>query len=98
MIDEEDENEVKYANDTKFTAINTQESLEKYTFYISTNESKNINIELWLGEDKDTPVKGAVFFKEVNIIRYSEDMYKFKTEGFDEDLNEQVDTQTKLLI
>jgi len=97
LIDEKNENEVDYLDDTKFTAINTQESLKTYEFFISTNESKTINIELWLGEDKTHPVQGAVFFKDVNIMRYSEDYYKVKTESFADNINDLPNTTTKLI-
>jgi len=70
LTDEEElENQVKFEN------INTLTSWEEYTFYIDTDVSKSINLELWLGS-KTTNVQGAVFFNQVKIYRYSEDFYK----------------------
>lgn len=70
LVDDDDEN----ASKTKFESRNTQGILETYTFYISTNESKSINIELWLGS-KTTDTTGAVFFHNVNIYRCTEAFY-----------------------
>lgn len=70
LLDEDDEN---YSS-TMFENINTLESWTTYTFYIDTNESKSINLELWLGS-KSSSVQGAVFFNNVKVVRYSEDYY-----------------------
>jgi len=69
LVDEENTSFI-----TKFENINTLQAWDTYTFYIDTNESKSINIELWLGSKK-TSTEGAVFYNEVKIHRYSEDYY-----------------------
>jgi len=65
----------KYDEIVKFENINTLTSWEEYTFYIDTDASASVNLELWLGS-KTTNVQGAVFFNYVKIIRYSEDYYR----------------------
>ncbi len=59
---------------TKFENINTLTSWETYTFYVDTDTSKSVNLELWLGSKTDK-VQGAVFFNNIQILRYSEDYY-----------------------
>ncbi len=64
----------EFANQVKFENINTLKNWETYRFYIDTNESATVNLELWLGS-KTSQVQGAVFFNKVQIIRYSESYY-----------------------
>ena len=64
----------EFENQVKFENINTLTSWATYSFYIDTNTSTNVNLELWLGS-KTTSVQGAVFFNNVKIYRYSEDYY-----------------------
>lgn len=64
----------KYDTQVKFENINTLTSWTTYSFYIDTNSSASVNLELWLGS-KTTSVQGAVFFNNVKIYRYSEDYY-----------------------
>lgn len=59
---------------TSFENINTNKAWVTYTFYVDTNESKSVDLELWLGS-KSTDTLGAVFFNKVTINRYSEDYY-----------------------
>lgn len=68
-----DEDDEDLLRKVKFEEIftNTKNTLETYTFYITTGESKSINIELWLGS-KNSKASGAVFFHEVKVIRCSE--------------------------
>lgn len=68
-----DEDDEELLRKVKFEEIftNTTNTLETYTFYITTGESKSINIELWLGS-KNSKASGAVFFHEVKVIRCSE--------------------------
>ena len=70
LVDEESEliDQVKYEN------ISTLGDWKTYKFYISTEDSTSVNLELWLGsEDATSP--GAVFFNNVEIVRYSEAYY-----------------------
>lgn len=70
-LDEDDEDYII----SKFENINTLSNWNTYFFYIDTNnESKNVKLDLWLGS-KETKSKGAVFFNEVEILRYSEASY-----------------------
>ena len=85
LLDEEDENYSK----TKFEYITTLGSWTEYYFYIDTNEKKSIGMELWLGS-KTSNVEGAVFFNEVNVIRYSEDAYSEQVN----ELNKKLETST----
>ncbi len=73
-LDDDAVKKVKLADKVKFEKINTLGSLSTYTFYISTNESTSINIELWLGSKTDE-TSGAVFFHDVSISRCSEAYY-----------------------
>lgn len=83
LTDDEDlQNQVKFEN------INTLTSWDTYTFYIDTDSSININVELWLGS-KSKPIQGAVFFNSVKIFRYSEDKY------YEDVLNSRSDTENK---
>ena len=70
LVDEEDELYSK----TKYEYFSTLGAWEEYFFYVDTEESKTIHLQLWLGS-KTSPVQGAVFFNNVSIIRYSEDAY-----------------------
>ncbi|MBE5758149.1 MAG: hypothetical protein E7345_04440 [Clostridiales bacterium] len=97
LIDENNSTEEEYVDDVYFKAINTQESLQTYKFFIHTNSAKTINLQLWLGEDKSHPVKGAVFFKETNIMRYSEDLYKYLTKDYPTNTNDDPTSKTKLI-
>lgn len=66
---------------SKFEHINTTGRWDTYTFYIDTNnEAKSVKLDLWLGS-KNTNSKGAVFFNEVEILRYSEANYHNITSG-----------------
>lgn len=79
LIDEDnketDKDGVNYLDKVKFERINTLNGLDTYTFYISTSESKTVNIELWLGSKTDSS-NGAVFFHEVNITRSTEAFFE----------------------
>ncbi len=84
-----DEDDEDLLSKVKFEEIftNTNNSLETYTFYIATGESKSINIELWLGS-KTSKASGAVFFHEVKVLRSSEAFFEknygdLPTEGTD---------------
>ncbi len=70
LLDDTDE---KYYN-TKFEYFSTLGAWETYTFYVDTNDSKTVNVELWLGS-KTANVQGAVFYNNVKVVRYSEDYY-----------------------
>lgn len=76
LLDSNEDNE-ELLRKVKFEEIftNTKNMPVTYTFYISTSESKTINIELWLGS-KNTKASGAVFFHEVQVIRCSEAYYQ----------------------
>lgn len=77
----------EYDNQVKFENINTLTSWTTYSFYIDTNSSASVNLELWLGS-KTTSVQGAVFFNNVKIYRYSEDYYtKYILSNEDTDTN-----------
>ena len=77
----------KFDNQVKFENINTLTSWTTYSFYIDTNSSASVNLELWLGS-KTTSVQGAVFFNNVKIYRYSEDYYtKYILANEDTDTN-----------
>lgn len=64
-----------YSQKVKFENINTLTGWVDYTFYIDTDTSATINLELWLGS-KTSSIQGAVFFNNVKILRYSEDYYR----------------------
>lgn len=64
----------EYKNQVKFENINTLKTWTTYSFFIDTNESASVNLELWLGS-KTSICQGAVFFNKVQIIRYSESYY-----------------------
>lgn len=70
LVDEDHE----LYSQTKYEYFSTLGAWEEYFFYIDTEESKTINLQLWLGS-KISSVQGAVFFNNVSIIRYSEDAY-----------------------
>ena len=70
LLDQDDDN---YYN-TKFEYFSTLGAWETYTFYVDTDASKTINVELWLGS-KTANVQGAVFYNNVKVVRYSEDYY-----------------------
>ena len=74
LVDEDDE----LYSQTKYEYFSTLGAWEEYYFYIDTNESKTVYLQLWLGS-KTSPVQGAVFFNNVSIIRYSEDAYTEQT-------------------
>ena len=61
-------------NQHKFESISTQATWKDYVYYVDTNESESVKLQLWLGSST-TDSEGAVFFNEVNIQRYSEDSY-----------------------
>lgn len=64
----------EYSSKIKFENINTVDAWETYTFYVDTNKSASVSLELWLGT-KTKSSKGAVFFNNVTIYRYNEDYY-----------------------
>lgn len=69
-----DDKEDEQYSQTKFESLSTLGAWEEYFFYVDTNESKNVKLQLWLGS-QDSEVNGAVFFNHVKILRYSEDSY-----------------------
>lgn len=73
LVEDKEENR-ETLDQLQFEEITTLTGLKTYTFYISTGESKNINIELWLGS-KNSFTEGAVFFNDVKVIRCSEAYY-----------------------
>ena len=68
----EDDNDL--SEQAKFENFSTLGDWKTYTFYISTDNSASVNLELWLGSE-DTTSPGAVFFNNVEIVRYSEAYY-----------------------
>ena len=97
LIDEKNDEEKDYYQKAQFTSITTLNTFDTYTFFISTSDSKTINIELWLGEMK-TPTKGAVFFNEVNVTRYSEAAYITETATFQgKDVNNTEEYKTRVI-
>ena len=64
----------KYESQLKFENINTLTSWATYKFFIDTNSSASVNLELWLGS-KTSNSQGAVFFNRVDIYRCNESYY-----------------------
>lgn len=81
-----DENEENY-DKTKFEYFSTLNSWEEYSFYIDTNDSKTVKLQLWLGS-KTASVQGAVFFNNVKVLRYSEDAYLDKVSNLQDNDND----------
>lgn len=73
LVEDNHENE-EYGDLVKFENINTLTSWTTYKFYVATDKSAAVNLELWLGS-KSVGTKGAVFFNNVTIYRYSEDYF-----------------------
>ncbi len=70
LVEDDDE----LYSQTKYEYFSTLGAWEEYFFYIDTEESKTVHLQLWLGS-RTSSVQGAVFFNNVSIIRYSEDAY-----------------------
>ena len=73
LVEDTDENK-DTLEQLKFEDINTLTGIKTYTFYIATDSSADINIELWLGS-KTSTTQGAVFFNNVSVTRCSEAYY-----------------------
>lgn len=84
ILTEDDDN----YKSSMFENITTLGAWEKYTFYVDTSsDSKTVTIGLWLGT-KTTNSKGAVFFNNVEIIRYSEASYYNTTSQIEDNDND----------
>lgn len=83
ILDKDDDN---YSS-SYFENRTTLNSWTTYSFYVETgSESKSATLGLWLGS-KTSSSKGAVFFNNIEIVRYSEASYYDQVSNM-EDLEE----------
>lgn len=81
----------KDENSAKFEKITTNDYWEEYKFYIATEQSKTVNLELWLGSNANENYQSsdAVFFDEVQINKISNDLFNETTNAKQKVINYQ---------
>lgn len=90
LLDKEKNSEIYEQH--KFESISTVGTWEEYAYYIDTDESASVKLQLWLGSET-TDSEGAVFFNEIRILRYSEDAYYKQLS----DISDEADDQNNII-
>lgn len=65
------------------TSDNTSSNWKEYSIFVETDQinSKNLNLELWLGQKNGNGSNGAIFFDDVSVMCYDHDDYTTKLLG-----------------
>ncbi|MBQ8845211.1 MAG: hypothetical protein IJ008_04290 [Clostridia bacterium] len=63
------------ANNYKFEMISSSDWTTLYFFVATGNESETVSLDLWLGGENNLSSTGVVFYDDVQVYKYSENMF-----------------------